>query len=68
MIVRPARAEDIPALATVAERSYRAAFAGILEREGVAEGRNAAFFAERFASSGTHAGRSPMTSSSASCS
>jgi putative acetyltransferase len=50
VIVRPARAEDIPALAMVAERSYRDAFAGILEPE-VLEGRNAAFFAERFASS-----------------
>ena len=50
MIVRPAEVEDIPALATIAERSYRAAFAGILEPE-VLEGRNAAFFAERFASS-----------------
>ena len=50
MIVRPARAEDIPVLAAIAERSYRAAFAGILEPE-VLEGRNAAFFAERFASS-----------------
>jgi len=50
VIVRPAEVEDIPALATIAERSYRAAFAGILEPE-VLEGRNAAFFAERFASS-----------------
>ena len=50
MIARPAEVEDIPALATIAERSYRAAFAGILEPE-VLEGRNAAFFAERFASS-----------------
>ena len=49
MIVRPARAADIPALATIAERSYRAAFAGILERD-VIDGRDAAFFAERFAS------------------
>ena len=50
MIVRRAKVEDIPALATIAERSYRAAFAGILELE-VLEGRNAVFFAERFASS-----------------
>ena len=50
MIVRPARAEDIPVLAAIAERSYRAAFAVILEPE-VLEGRNAVFFAERFASS-----------------
>ncbi len=47
MIVRFVRAEDIPALAAVAERSYRAAFADILEAE-VLDGRNAAFFAERF--------------------
>ena len=50
MIVRPARFEDIPTLAAIAERSYRAAFAGILEHE-VLAGRDAAFFAERFASS-----------------
>lgn len=50
MIVRPARAEDIPSLAAIAERSYRAAFADILERD-VLAGRDAAFFAERFASS-----------------
>lgn len=50
MIVRSARIEDIPALATLAERSYRRAFAGILEQD-VLTGRNAAFFAERFVSS-----------------
>jgi putative acetyltransferase len=50
VIVRPAGVEDIPVLATLAERSYRAAFAGILEQD-VLTGRNAAFFAERFASS-----------------
>jgi putative acetyltransferase len=50
VIVRPARFEDIPTLAAIAERSYRAAFAGILEEE-VLAGRDAAFFAERFASS-----------------
>ena len=50
MIVRPARAEDIPALAAIAERSYRAAFADILEAD-VLNGRNAAYFAERFAAS-----------------
>jgi putative acetyltransferase len=50
VIARPARAEDIPALATVAERSYQAAFADILEQD-VLAGRDAAFFAERFAAS-----------------
>jgi len=50
VIVRAARIEDIPALAALAERSYRAAFAGILE-EDVLAGRSAASFAERFASS-----------------
>lgn len=50
MIVRPARVEDIPALAEVAARSYSAAFATILEPEVLAT-RNAAFFAERFRSS-----------------
>jgi putative acetyltransferase len=50
VIVRSVRAEDIPALAAVAERSYRAAFADILEAE-VLDGRNAAFFAERFTTS-----------------
>ncbi|MBA1154802.1 GNAT family N-acetyltransferase [Microvirga mediterraneensis] len=50
MIVRPARAEDISALSAVAERSYRVAFADILEQD-VLAGRDAAFFAERFAAS-----------------
>lgn len=50
MIVRPARAEDIQALAAIAERSYRAAFADILEAD-VLDGRSAAFFSERFAMS-----------------
>jgi putative acetyltransferase len=48
--VRPAGAEDIPALARIAERSYRAAFRGILEEEVLAS-RDAAFFADRFAAS-----------------
>lgn len=50
MRVRRAGAEDIPALATIAERSYRAAFRSILE-EAVLAQRDAAFFATRFASS-----------------
>ena len=50
MNVRAARAEDVPALAEIAERSYRAAFAGILE-EDVLGSRSTAFFAERFAAS-----------------
>jgi putative acetyltransferase len=50
VIVRPARLEDVPALAVVAARSYRAAFAPILEPE-VLESRDATYFAERFASS-----------------
>ena len=53
MIVRPARAEDVPALATIAERSYRAAFADILEQD-VLAGRDAASFAQRFAASWQH--------------
>ena len=48
MIVRPARIEDIPSLACVAARSYRAAFAAILE-SGVLASRDEAYFAERFA-------------------
>lgn len=47
MKVRPAAREDIPALAAIAEASYRAAFATILE-EDVLAGRDAAFFAGRF--------------------
>jgi putative acetyltransferase len=50
VIVRQARLEDVPVLAQLAERSYRAAFAGILEQE-VLESRDAALFTERFASS-----------------
>lgn len=50
MIVRPAGADDVPALAAIAERSYRTAFESILELD-VLESRDAAFFAERFASS-----------------
>ncbi|HZH09106.1 MAG TPA: GNAT family N-acetyltransferase [Microvirga sp.] len=50
MIVRPAASEDIPALAEVAVRSYREAFSEILEPD-VLAGKDAAFFAERFASS-----------------
>jgi putative acetyltransferase len=48
--VRTAGADDVPALAAIAERSYRAAFAGILEEE-VLESRDSTFFASRFASS-----------------
>jgi putative acetyltransferase len=51
--VRAARPEDVPALAAIAERSYRWAFEGILEPE-VLAGRDAAFFAARFASSWEH--------------
>ncbi len=50
MIVQPAGADDVPALAAIAERSYRAAFENILELD-VLEGRDATFFATRFASS-----------------
>jgi len=50
LIVRPAASEDIPALAEVAVRSYREAFSEILEPD-VLAGKDAAFFAERFASS-----------------
>lgn len=50
MIVRPAGADDVPALAAIAGRSYRAAFAGILETDVLAT-RDEAFFAGRFASS-----------------
>jgi putative acetyltransferase len=50
VIVRAAKADDVTALAVIAERSYRAAFVCILE-EHVLQGRDAAFFAERFASS-----------------
>lgn len=47
MKVRDATREDIPALADIAEASYRAAFSAILEEE-VLAGRDAAFFAHRF--------------------
>ena len=50
MIVRPAGADDVPALAAVAERSYCTTFAGILEADVLAS-RDKGFFAERFASS-----------------
>jgi putative acetyltransferase len=50
VIVRPAGADDVPALAAVAGRSYSAAFADILEADVLAT-RDEAFFAERFASS-----------------
>ena len=50
MKVRAARIEDVPALAEIAERSYRSAFASILEPE-VLAGRDAVFFTARFASS-----------------
>lgn len=47
MKVRDATREDIPALAEIAEASYHAAFAAILE-EGVIAERNAPFFTRRF--------------------
>jgi len=50
LIVRTAEIRDLPALAEIVARSYRSAFMGILE-EDVLASRNAAFFAERFASS-----------------
>ncbi|MBD2745629.1 GNAT family N-acetyltransferase [Microvirga sp. BT688] len=53
MIVRPAGADDVPVLAAIAEQSYRAAFAGILEPD-VLAGRDEAFFVERFTSSWKH--------------
>ncbi|WP_230530143.1 GNAT family N-acetyltransferase [Microvirga roseola] len=48
MIVRAAAREDVQALAAIAARSYRAAFAGILE-EDVLAGRDSASFAQRYA-------------------
>jgi putative acetyltransferase len=48
VIVRSARVDDIPALAAIAERSYRAAFADILE-EDVLASRSVSYFEERFA-------------------
>jgi putative acetyltransferase len=50
LIIRAAGADDVPTLAAMAERSYRAAFAGILEEDALAS-RDAAFFADRFATS-----------------
>ncbi|RDI61794.1 GNAT family N-acetyltransferase [Microvirga subterranea] len=50
MIVRQAGVEDIPALADVAQRSYRSAFKDLLEEEVLAS-RDAAYFAERFSAS-----------------
>ncbi len=49
MIVRQAQVDDISRLAEIAARSYRAAFATILEQDAVAS-RDAAYFAERFTS------------------
>jgi putative acetyltransferase len=46
-MVRAAQAEDISALALVAERSYRSAFRHILEEDALTS-RDAAFFAARF--------------------
>lgn len=53
VLVREAGPEDVPALAGIAERSYRAAFAGILEPEALAL-RDAAFFADRFGEAWPH--------------
>ena len=50
MIVWPAEVDDVPVLAAIAERSYRAAFAEILEAV-VLQTKDEAFFAARFASS-----------------
>jgi putative acetyltransferase len=50
LTVRPARSEDVAALAAVAEVSYASGFAGILEPEVLAS-RDAATFAARFAES-----------------
>jgi putative acetyltransferase len=50
VIVRAVRIADIPVLAALAERSYRAAFRSILEPD-VLESRDAAYFAERFGTS-----------------
>lgn len=47
-VVRAAAAADVPALAIVAERSYRHAFRSILE-PAVLAARDAGFFAARFA-------------------
>jgi putative acetyltransferase len=48
-MVRSATDADLPALARIAERSYRTSFENILE-EDVLASRNEAFFAARFAS------------------
>jgi putative acetyltransferase len=48
MKVRAARKADIPAIADIAERSYRSGFADILE-EDVLSSRTADWFAQRFA-------------------
>ena len=53
VLVREAGPEDVPALAGIAERSYRAAFADILEPEALAL-RDAAFFAGRFGQAWPH--------------
>jgi putative acetyltransferase len=45
--IRRADPADVPALAIIAERSYRAAFRAILEDD-VLAARDAAFFAQRF--------------------
>jgi putative acetyltransferase len=50
VIVRPATEADVEAMAGVAERSYRAGFAEILEPDVLAT-RDAAFFAGRFSHS-----------------
>jgi putative acetyltransferase len=50
LTVRPARSEDVAALAAVAEASYASGFAGILEPEVLAS-RDAATFAVRFSES-----------------
>jgi len=48
VIVRPATANDLPALADVAAASYRSGFAAILEPE-VLAARDAAYFVQSFA-------------------
>lgn len=47
MKIRRVAPEDVAALAAIAAASYRAAFAGILDRRALAA-RDAAFFARRF--------------------
>ncbi len=51
--MRKASPEDIPALAKIAERSYRAAFRGILENC-ILTTRDAPYFAARFAEDWRH--------------